>query len=261
MFKLALITGASSGIGEALAYLLAEKGTPLLLTGRNEDALQKIQAQCVQKVPVDIFTSDLATAEGRKALLVKIGEKQPDLVINNAGFGIYGLATSHTEAEHARLIEVDILALTEITVSAARMLKETSRKGTILNVASAAAFQVFPYFATYAAAKAYVVSFSKALDYELEGTGIRVLVSCPGQVKTDFARRAAGREIHDDPGALVMSAAFAAEDIVRQIERGERVRVFDWKYRLLTTLSRWIPESIRAALLRRAMLSRVRTLD
>lgn len=258
MFQRALITGATSGIGESLARHLAAQGIPLLLTGRNEEALSHIKAECAQKVSVEAFVADLSEPQGREKTIQSIEEYAPDLVINNAGLGIYGPAISHPLEAHRKLIDVDILALTEITIASAKHLKAHQKEGTIMNVASAAAFQPFPYFSTYAAAKAYVVSFSKSMDYELAGTGIRVLVSCPGQVQTAFSARASGKPVEVAPGTIVMTSEFAAEEIYRQIVKGKQLHTFDWKYRLMTALSSFIPESMRAELLRRIVSRRAR---
>jgi short-subunit dehydrogenase len=258
MFKRALITGATSGIGESLALHLASKGISLILTGRNAEALNRIKEECARKVSVETFVADLTESQGREKAIQSIEEYTPDLVINNAGLGIYGPAISHSIEAHRKLIDVDILALTEITLAAAKHLQDNQMKGTIMNVASAAAFQPFPYFSTYAAAKAYVVSFSKSMDYELSETGIRVLVSCPGQVQTAFSERASGKPVQVAPRTIVMTAEFAAEEIFHQIVKGKQLHTFDWKYRLMTALSPLIPESIRAKLLRRIVSRRAR---
>lgn len=258
MQQRALITGASSGIGEALARHLAAQGFSLILTGRNPEALKRVGIECAQKVPVETFVADLSEPQGRALVVQAIETYAPDLVVNNAGFGIYGPAISHPIETHRKLIEVDILALTEITIAAAKYFEAHQKKGTIMNVSSAAAFQSFPYFSTYAAAKAYVVSFSRSMDYELAGKGIRVLVSCPGQVETAFSARASGKPVQVGPRAIVMTSAFAAEEIYWQIVKGKQLHTFDWKYRLMTALSPFIPEFLRALLLKGIVSRRAR---
>lgn len=261
MFTLALVTGATSGIGEAVARLLANKGISLLLTGRDEPKLQALSQELGVLVPVDTFTANLAVSSGREKAVAEIRKHAPDLVINNAGFGLYGPAVSFPVEKQVEVLEVDGVAVLQLTLAAAQTLKEKQKKGTILNVSSAAAFQVFPYFSVYAASKALVNHFSQSLDYELSEEGIRVLASCPGQVSTHFSERASGKKGFMNQGFLVMDVQEAAESIYKQIEKGEQIHIFNWKYRLLTALSKLVPATISTALVRKVVASRARKSD
>lgn len=255
-FSLALVTGASSGIGEAICYLLAEKGINLMITARNTAKLQHLKDTL--PVEVTIITADLSDRQDRKKVIKAIHEKKPDLVINNAGFGFYGEAIRIGSQKQLDMFEVNGAAVMEIAIESGKALKEANKTGTILNVSSAAAFQFFPWFAVYAATKSFVNSFSLSFDEEMKSYGIRSLVNCPGMVATDFSRRAAGG--HKAPKrSLVMDVEYVVAQIWKQIQQGKAVQVVDWKYRIATFLSRFIiPRWVMAPLMRKNMENRLR---
>lgn len=263
-FTLALVTGASSGIGKEMCHLLAGKGIPLLISGRNKERLEKVANDLRQQVQVTICQADLQLPNERKLLVDKIRELSPDLVINNAGFGLYGPAIDMDVKEQGEMIEVNIGAVLEIALESAKALRAAGKKGVILNVASAAALQPMPYFAVYAASKSFVLSFSEAFDAEVKQDGIRVLASCPGVIATGFKFRASKTEpgesaIERKGSGRVMDVHFAAQEIWKQIEDEKPVHVFDWTYRLLTFLSSYlIPRSLMFILIKRDMLARIK---
>lgn len=259
MFQRAYVSGATSGIGEALANLLAEKGIPLLLTGRDAGRLQKIKDRLSSKVEVVTFLADLSTKEGRGEVVSQIRHFTPDLVVNNAGFGLYGFALDLPVEKQMEVVEVDALAVMEITLEAAHALKGEKKKGVILNISSAAAYQVFPCFSSYAASKAFVNSLSQSLDFEMQKEGIRILTACPGQVETRFSLRASGKEVKVDRGGLVMDVKYAADRLWDQIQNGQRVVVFDWRYRILTLISRILPVSFVGNLLVKVLSRRIKS--
>lgn len=235
--KLALITGASSGIGLALAKRLAKEGVILILNGRDKSSLEEL----ARSLPsgCQSLVADITKKEERQMVINVIRNQKPDLVVNNAGMGIYGPAVDLPIDKQQHLIDLNISALQELTLEAAQMMKAFKIKGTILNVSSVGGFQVLPYMATYTATKAYVTQFSQCLDFELEKDGIRVLTSCPGVVETKFRERAGGSS-QNRSTFMTMTPAFAAEEIWQQIKRGKRIRSFDWKYRVLTFVSRYL---------------------
>jgi short-subunit dehydrogenase len=234
----ALLTGANSGIGKEIAYSLASKGYKLTLVVRN--SCHAIDFLDPKKVDFEVFVADLCNEDDRKHLLKKIDESSFDVVINNAGFGLYGPIVSHGFQEEKDLLEVNVSALFEITFKAIESFKNQGRKGTILNVSSVAAFfSPFPYFASYAASKLFVLSLSKSLDFELKSSGIRVLVSCPGPVKTPF--RAKASKFKREESSNMMSAHYAAKRIVNQIERGQAVDIFNFPYRLYIFIIKLLP--------------------
>src|SRR5580693_8214964 len=150
--RLALVTGASSGLGKALCHLLAKKGVRLIVTGRNRSKLEELHGL--------VHVADLA--QSRDSLIKLIHEHVPDLVINNAGWGLYGDALSHTTKEQMDILEVNANAVLEISLEAARAMIKAKTEGAIVNIASGAAFFAFPTLAVYAASKAFVGSFSEA---------------------------------------------------------------------------------------------------
>lgn len=242
-FSLALVTGASSGIGEALAYLLANKGIDLILHGRNTESLERVKKQIGGKVKVEWMTADLAHSDERQKVAEVIRAKKPNLVINNAGFGLFGSALESDVARQFEIAEVNAMAVLELTLVAAQMMKGAELQGVILNVSSSAGeLPISPGFAVYSASKAFVNKFSQSLDFELKGSGIRVLASAPGFVNTNFSKRAGSntrKEIHN----ITMTSDFAAAQIWDQIEKGKPLHLFDWKTRFLISFSKLFPKN------------------
>lgn len=245
-FTKALITGANSGIGEALAQLLAEKNISLILHGRDQLRLNQIADKIGTQVQTDLISGDLSIKEERERVIQAIQKYNPDLIINNAGFGLYGDALTHSVPSQMKILEVNGNAVLEITLEAAKNLSKNNQKGTILNVSSAAAFHVFPYLAVYAATKAFVLHLSEALDSEWKDKGIRVLTACPGVVKTQFRLSAGGGKQEDGS----MSPIFAAKEIWWQIENEKIVHTFNWKYRLGNWISKIVPQKWKSELLK-----------
>lgn len=240
-FSLALVTGATSGIGEAVAYLLAEKGINLFLTGRNQDKLKQLKDELGRKVQVETIPADLSSEKERNELIKKIYEHAPDLVVNNAGFGLYGDALAYDTSDQVKILNVDGTVVLILSLESARAMRAKDKKGVIINISSASgAMPTFPGMAVYGASKAFVNQFSTSFDYELRPYGIRVLASCPGVVATDFRSRAGGKKSGSGKTPKVMTSAFAAEEIWRQIENRKQIYIFDWKYRFLTFLTKYI---------------------
>jgi|694.fasta_scaffold01263_43 short-subunit dehydrogenase len=255
-FSLALVTGASSGIGEALAKLLATKGINLILTGRNEARLKALELELTAQVNVRIVTADLSLPEGRRKVIESIHQLAPDLVINNAGLGLYGEILTFETKDSMQVMEVDGMAVLELTIEAARTLVSKQSKGVILNVSSSAGFQIFPLFAVYASAKAFVTHFSESFDEEMQSKGIRILAACPGVIETNFQKRAGGKA--GDMQNVMMSAEYAAEQIWQQIVNKKKVNIFNWPYKILTFLSKYLlPRKLTVFVLRRAMEKRL----
>jgi short-subunit dehydrogenase len=253
-FTRALITGASSGIGMALARLLAGKGLNLTLCGRDKEALQALYSELVATgISVDIIVGDLVSVSDRQHVIESITTNSPDLVINNAGCGIYGNLVDVPLADQLNLITLNVTAAFELTVVAAKTLRRASRQGTILNISSAAAFMPFPGAASYAASKSFVKQFSLALDAELKPHAIRILTACPGVVTTAFRQRAGGVTLPQE--RLAMTASYAAEQLWWQIEHGKALHIFDWRYRLLLGLANFLPRNLVMRILQRSLRS------
>lgn len=254
-FKRALVTGASSGIGEAVARLLADQGIALILAGRNMERLQNLAKSL--SVSSIIVQGDLLKKEDRAQLIKTIHEEAPDLIINNAGLGLYGDVLTRETQEQLDLIELDVKALVEIAVEGARTLVSQNKKGVIINIASAAAWPIFPCFAVYSASKAFVNQFTRSFDAEVAPYGVRVQSACPGMVDTQFRARAGGNEGDDTYGLGRMNAQYAAEQIWKQIQSGKTIRIFDLKTRLLTLLARYgLPDNLVAKAMSKSIKSR-----
>jgi uncharacterized protein len=237
--KLSLITGGASGLGLALAQALAKEGVELILIGRDGEKLKKAAAELPKTTQT--FSLDLSSVVEREQLIALIREKKPDLVINNAGFGLYGPALNHPTADSEEILEVNVHALMQITLEAARMMKEEKMRGTICNISSAAAFFSYPTLCVYAASKAFVNAFSEGLDQELKKEGIRVLASCPGKIDTDFRKRAS-KNFPSEKSSHTMPVKTAARLILGQIKKGKPLQIINWRYRFLVALSRFLPK-------------------
>jgi hypothetical protein len=187
--KVALITGASSGIGAAFARRLAADGHNLVLVARSEGALHGLRDELMtrHKVTVHYTTLDLTGQDAGERLFEETMRKgfEVDWLINNAGFGSAGDFAKADLEHELKMIDLNIKALVAITGHYLPGMRER-RRGTIINVSSAAGFQPIPFMATYAATKSFVTSFSEAIAEENRPFGIQVLALCPGSTKTNF---------------------------------------------------------------------------
>jgi uncharacterized protein len=223
----ALITGASSGIGEKFAYQLAGRHYDLVLVARRRDRLHAVasKARDVGAGRTEIVAADLARAGAPLELQARLASEsiEVDYLINNAGFGTTGRFDRLSLEREVEEIELNVSALVALTRLFLPSMIER-RQGTIINVASTAAFQPIPYMATYGATKAFVLSFTEAISVEVAGTGVRILALCPGPVRTEF------QAVAKNENALMPSFAYLdADTVVKQalaaVERGRRVRI------------------------------------
>jgi short-subunit dehydrogenase len=184
----AVVTGASSGLGALFAEKLAQRGLPLLLTGRDEARLTEVRQRVQRVAPgveVELVVGDLGSQAGVEALFAALNGRVIDVLVNNAGFGTYGrLSEVDADREHD-LIAVNVDALVGLTHAVLPGMLARGH-GQILNVASTIAFQPAPFQATYGASKAFVLSFSQALWAETRGRGVTVTALCPGPTRTGF---------------------------------------------------------------------------
>jgi len=213
----ALVTGASSGMGAVFARELARHGADLVLAARSKDKLEALASElrASAHVTVHVETADLAEPGAGLALVGRLAEQdlQIDVLVNNAGFGLFGPLHEADGQRIAQAVQLNVAALTELTCPLLPGMRARDR-GAIVNVASTAAFQPVPYMAVYGATKAYVLSFTEALWAETRGTGVRVTALCPGATATAFFDTASdsasvGRRM--DP-AQVVAAAFSGLD-------------------------------------------------
>ena len=214
--KWALVTGASAGIGVALAEELAAGGTHLLLTARRLDRLEKLAADLQKKygIQTQVFAADLAKREAPQKIFEYTKEKglRIDLLINNAGFGQYG---ELQEVETQRLVDMVEVNCTAVVQLTRLFLPDmvARRGGDILIVASTAAFQAVPYISTYAASKAFDLYFAEGLAEEMKPHGIRVCALCPGSTESEFHAVAGQEEFtarHQEPADKVAHTGLRA---------------------------------------------------
>ncbi len=185
--RTALVTGASGGLGAEFARELALRGCHLVLVARRADALHALAAKLETDVPVQVRATDLADAAAREALVRGLGADGVaiDVLVNNAGLGVYGPFLDSDWGHLRNMLDVDVMALTHLTHLLVPAMRQR-RWGRVLQVASTAAFQPTPGYAAYAAAKSYVLSLSYALDHEMRGSGVRCTAMCPGVTDTGF---------------------------------------------------------------------------
>jgi hypothetical protein len=254
-----LLTGASAGIGAALAQVFAENGHELVLVARREQRLVALaDAIAARGYPRPIvLPMDLERADAGERIAAGLASQgvEPRFVINNAGFGLVGKAADLDLAEQLTMIDVNVRALTDLSL---RWIESLERHGGgILNVGSIAGFMPGPGSAVYYATKAYVLSFSEALHHELAPRGIRVTTLCPGPVPTEFQARA-GVPGARNSGALTLSAEEVARQGYRGFMDGHRVVVPGFGNRLITVLSRLLPRRLVLAIMDRRQNARRR---
>jgi short-subunit dehydrogenase len=243
----ALITGASSGIGEQFAYALARETHALALTARREDRLQAVaaQARSLGASSVNIFPADLSQPPAPAQLYRNVAAAglKIDLLVNNAGFGTRGRFDHLPLAREIEQIELNVTALVELTHLFLPDLI-AARRGTIINVASTAGFQAVPYMATYGATKAFVVSFSLALHHELNGTGVNVMALCPGATRTEF--QAVARNEDTVPSFVYMEADTVVAQALRAAHKNRSICINGALNRIATEAQRVAPRGLVA---------------
>ncbi|MGZ4112810.1 MAG: SDR family NAD(P)-dependent oxidoreductase [Tumebacillaceae bacterium] len=243
MKQTALVTGASNGIGYELAKLLAKDGYNLVLVARSESKLQQLaqDLHAQHGVAVKVIAKDLGLATAPEEIFAELQAAQVhvDLLVNNAGYGMYGNFAESELSEQLGMIQLNITALTHLThLFLPGMIAK--RQGRIMNVASTAAFQPGPLMAVYYATKAFVLSFSEALANEVQAQGITVSAFCPGPTSTGFGERAQlGQSKLFDAG--VMDAASVARIGYAGWLKGQTVIVPGVRNQMLASSVRFMP--------------------
>lgn len=223
----ALITGASSGIGIELAKLLSARGYHLTLVARRKERLEEVAEQLSGdgKPGADVMVCDLADPEARGMMVGTLlgGEREVEILVNNAGFGLTGRMFNNSAERHTEMIRLNIEAVVDLMDRFSPGMVERGRGG-ILNVASTAGFQPLPGMAVYAATKSFVLSMSEAAHTELDEKGVVVTALCPGPVRTEFAEVAdlSGFEANT-PDRMWMEADETARIGIEGFEAGKRV--------------------------------------
>ena len=229
--SLALITGASSGIGLEFAHIHAREGGDLLLVARRQDRLEELAKELGSRhdCQVHILPVDLSQSSSIKELMDYVVQKELciDVLINNAGFGGHGNFLDRDIKEDLKMIQLNVSALVELCHEFGSKMKEVG-KGQILNVASTAAFLPGPLQATYYATKAFVLSFSEALAEELSGSGVSVTALCPGPTESEFLQTADMEGVAAFKLMGVASSGEVAEYGYKAMQKGQVVAIQGW---------------------------------
>jgi short-subunit dehydrogenase len=226
--------------------VFSRHGHELALVARREDRLQELADEIAAtgaRRPI-VIACDLSTSDAARQIgdaLASHGA-EPQFVVNNAGFGLVGLATARDRGEQLQMIDLNVRALTELSIAFVDSLAR--HRGGLLNVGSIAGFLPGPGMAVYYATKAYVLSFTEALHSELAPRGIKVAVLCPGPVPTEFAVRAGISDRSMAPSLLTKSADYVAEAGYRGLMEGRRTIVPGFINSLVTLLVRIFPRQL-----------------
>jgi uncharacterized protein len=243
----AVVTGASMGIGAAFARALAKRKYDLVLVARSQDKLGALSHELMTNygVQVKVWVADLTAATAATDVFnaVKSWDWQVDLLVNNAGFGDYAPFVTCDRAKQISMIQLNVLALTELThLFLPSMIDRKS--GSIINVASIAGLQSLPYLSVYAATKAFVVSFSESLWAEVKASGVKVQALCPGSTESNFAV-VAGMDTMMEGSTKEPPKMATAESVVKEsldaLEHNEPIVVTGIGNRVVSAIGRFVP--------------------
>lgn len=245
-FRSALVTGASSGIGEVMARRLVGDGVPTVVVARRGDRLQAIADDAADGL-VEVLVADLVTAEGQRLVADRIAdESRPiDLVVNNAGFGTSGAFHTLDPDRLADEVELNVAALTRLS-HAALAAMVPHRRGWLLNVSSVAGFQPAPKLAVYAATKAYVTSLSESLHEEAKPHGVHVTALCPGLTETEFQSVSNTADYATEfPSFVWTSADQVVDEALGAVTANRALAVPGVQYKVMTTVANITPRWVR----------------
>jgi hypothetical protein len=258
--RLAIVTGASAGIGAAFAERLARDAYDLVLVARRRDRLDELAGRLASAHGrrVDVLAADLTASEGVRAVEARIAaEAALDLVVNNAGFGTSGAFADLDRDAEEEEVRLNVVALQRLTHAAVSAMKPRGH-GAVINVSSLAGFQPAPFNATYGATKAFVNSFTQAVSEELRGSGVRLQLLCPGFTRTEF-QEVAGVNVDEIPGFAWMTAEAVVDASLAALAKGELVVIPGGGNKVMGAVIRAMPASLArrvgAALLRRTSAS------
>ncbi len=242
-FTSALVTGASSGIGEAMVELLAAQNIPTVVVARRRDRLDELAAR---HACVSVLVADLTKHDGLRAVVERVEDEanQIDLVVNNAGFGTSGEFYELDADRLDREVQLNVAALTRISRAALGVMVPRGR-GFLLNVSSVASFQPAPKLAVYAATKAYVTSFSESLHEEVRSAGVNVTALCPGLTRTEFQSvSSTERYTNAYPGFAWMEAEPVARAGLADVAKGKTLSIPGGLYKGLVATAGFVPRSV-----------------
>ena len=249
----ALITGASGGIGEALARELAKSKHDLVLVARSEGKLRALadELSTAHGITADVLNADLAAPGAGVALADRLAGRRIDVLVNNAGFGDYGPFAEAHPAKVSAMVNLNIATLTDLTRA---LLPGMIARGTgrVMNVASTAAFMPGPLMAEYYASKAYVLSLSEAVANELRGTGVTMTALCPGPVASGFQAGADMGASKLVKGKQLMTAERCAQLAVKGMNKGKPVVVTGAMNKMMSMSPKFMPRRMVPGVVRRA---------
>ncbi|TGK36028.1 SDR family oxidoreductase [Leptospira gomenensis] len=242
-YQLALITGASGGLGNEFCNQLAAAGSDLIVTDLSSSSLKKLRTELETnyKIAVHTIEADLSISEGRDKILSYVTKNRltPDLLVNNAGLGYIGDFVNEPESSFLTMIRVNVEALTEMTRKILPIMIANG-KGRILNLASTASFQPVPYFTVYAASKVFVLYFTDGLSFELKGTGVSVHAVSPGPIRTPFFGKAFPKGFRS-PDLFWLTPTKVVTTALAGMERGKTVIVVGWVNHIQKILTSILP--------------------
>jgi len=247
MSKTALITGSSNGIGYELAKVHAEKGDNLVLVARNKSKLDELKKELEEKYKVSVYTigKDLSLPGAAREVYDEIKKKSIsiDYLVNNAGFGDFGLFADSDWSKQEQMINLNVTALAHFTrLFLPDMISRGS--GKILNVASTASFQPGPTMSVYFATKAFVLSFSEAVNNEVRESGITVTALCPGATHSGFQAAASMQDSKLFEGNNFPTSREVAEYGYRAMMKGRTVAIHGLKNKIMANSVRFAPRSL-----------------
>ncbi len=243
----ALVTGASKGLGKAIATELAARKINLLLVARSEDLLSDLAVKLKNTYEVEVHykTIDLSEASSAGAIRNWINEEQFTLsiLVNNAGYGLWGYFEQLSLSDQQNMIRLNVDTLVGLTYELLPLLKQT-KQSYILNVASTAAYQAVPTISLYAASKAFVLSFTRGLRFELRNTSVSVTCLCPGATNTDFVNRAGMQAIKETAERFGMAPEAVAKIAVKGLFNNKSEIIPGFINKLTAFLTRILPKII-----------------
>jgi short-subunit dehydrogenase len=255
----ALVTGASSGIGQELARLAARDRRDVVLVARRRERLEALADELTKRygVVAEIVVADLSLPDSPARVVGEAQERRGpiEVLVNNAGLGVHGFFQETPLEQELEMIRVNVLALTHLTKLVVPGMIER-RRGIVLNMASTAAFQPGPLMAVYYATKAYVLSFTEALAEELDGTGVTATALCPGPTLTEFQEKTGMGDVPMFRSPLVLDAATVARAGWEGAKRGKRVVVPGVANRILALGARFSPRKLATKIARRIQENR-----
>ena len=249
--KTALVTGAASGLGLELSLLLAKDSYNLILIDIDEEnlVLAKEKVKTENNVEIRLLVKDLSKPNIAKVIFNEIEGERIDVLVNNAGFGIFGTFTDTTWERESDMLNLHIMTTTHLTKLLLNGMVERG-SGRILNMSSLAAFQPGPLMSLYYASKAYILSFSEAIANELKGTGVTVTVLCPGQTNTSFQRVVSNSSSDNKIGFNVASPKDVARYGYKAMMKGNTIAIPGRFNKFLASLHRFVSRGMATKIIR-----------